>query len=98
MNKYSLIILALAVTTWTACGNSSTNDQNHDHMMNDSTHMHSNEKGHEHMMNDSTHNMSGSTGTNSSEALAYACPMHPEVTGKDGDKCSKCGMYLEPID
>ncbi len=89
MNKYSLIILALAVTTWTACGNSSTNDQNHDHMMNDSTHMQ--------MMNDSTHKMSGSTGTNSSEALAYACPMHPEVTGKEGDKCSKCGMYLEPV-
>lgn len=27
---------------------------------------------------------------------AYACPMHPEVTGKAGDKCSKCGMDLEP--
>lgn len=24
----------------------------------------------------------------------YACPMHPEVTGKKGDKCSKCGMEL----
>ncbi len=31
------------------------------------------------------------------EAL-YACPMHPEVTGKKGDKCSKCGMDLtEPV-
>ncbi|MBI1767144.1 MAG: hypothetical protein HYR67_02075 [Bacteroidetes bacterium] len=28
---------------------------------------------------------------------AYACPMHPEVTGKDGDKCSKCGMKLEAV-
>lgn len=28
---------------------------------------------------------------------AYACPMHPEVTGKESDKCSKCGMKLEPI-
>lgn len=27
----------------------------------------------------------------------YACPMHPEVTGKAGDKCSKCGMALEPV-
>ncbi|MCF6171333.1 MAG: hypothetical protein L3J31_00405 [Bacteroidales bacterium] len=25
---------------------------------------------------------------------AYACPMHPEITGKKGDKCSKCGMNL----
>ena len=27
----------------------------------------------------------------------YACPMHPEVTGKAGDKCSKCGMALEAV-
>lgn len=32
-----------------------------------------------------------------STATAYACPMHPEVTGKDGDKCSKCGMKLEAM-
>ena len=24
----------------------------------------------------------------------YACSMHPEVTGKKDDKCSKCGMKL----
>lgn len=24
----------------------------------------------------------------------YACSMHPEITGKKGDKCSKCGMEL----
>lgn len=28
----------------------------------------------------------------------YACPMHPEVTGKQGDKCPKCGMKLEHND
>ncbi|SHL35333.1 DUF3347 domain-containing protein [Flavobacterium xanthum] len=28
----------------------------------------------------------------------YSCPMHPEVTGKQGDTCSKCGMELtEPV-
>lgn len=26
----------------------------------------------------------------------YACPMHPEITGKEGDECSKCGMKLLP--
>ena len=26
--------------------------------------------------------------------VVYACPMHPEVTGKKGDKCSKCEMDL----
>lgn len=25
----------------------------------------------------------------------FACPMHPEVTGKAGDKCPKCKMDLE---
>ncbi len=28
-------------------------------------------------------------------AATYSCPMHPDVTGKGGDKCSKCGMDLE---
>ena len=32
-----------------------------------------------------------------STQTAYACPMHPEVTGKEGDECSKCGMKLEPV-
>jgi hypothetical protein len=28
------------------------------------------------------------------EAGLYACPMHPEVTGKKDEKCPKCGMSL----
>ena len=28
----------------------------------------------------------------------FACPMHPEVIGKETDKCSKCGMKLEHND
>lgn len=24
----------------------------------------------------------------------YTCPMHPEVRGNKGDKCSECGMTL----
>jgi len=28
----------------------------------------------------------------------YACPMHPEVTGKEGDKCSKCDMDLDMVE
>lgn len=30
---------------------------------------------------------------NSTEKL-YSCPMHPEVTGKLNETCSKCGMKL----
>jgi hypothetical protein len=32
-----------------------------------------------------------------STQLVYACSMHPDVTGKKGDKCSKCGMNLEEV-
>ena len=28
----------------------------------------------------------------------FACPMHPEVQGKEGEKCNKCGMPLEHMD
>jgi len=30
-------------------------------------------------------------------AATFACPMHPEVTGKEGDKCWKCNMDLKPV-
>lgn len=36
---------------------------------------------------------------NTTDKALYACPMHPEVTGKKGDQCSKCGMDLtEPVE
>ncbi|WPR72753.1 heavy metal-binding domain-containing protein [Flavobacterium sp. NG2] len=32
--------------------------------------------------------------TENIEEKLYSCPMHPEVTGKQDDDCSKCGMKL----
>ena len=32
-----------------------------------------------------------------SQDNTYTCPMHPDVTGKKGDKCSKCGMELVAV-
>ena len=29
--------------------------------------------------------------------LLYSCSMHPDVQGKLGDKCSKCGMELSEL-
>ncbi|MFT5584341.1 MAG: hypothetical protein ACI9VR_001926 [Cognaticolwellia sp.] len=26
-----------------------------------------------------------------------ACPMHPEITGGEGDDCTSCGMKLTPV-
>lgn len=31
-------------------------------------------------------------------AERYACPHHPEHTGKKGDHCPACGMLLTKID
>jgi hypothetical protein len=42
------------------------------------------EHGHDHESGDHEH--------------TYACPMHPEVTGKEGEECSKCGMKLVLVD
>lgn len=36
--------------------------------------------------------------TENTESQLYSCPMHPEVKGKKGESCSKCGMELtEPV-
>lgn len=45
--------------------------------------------------NDSHDNHSDSVAdTTGGHEHIYSCPMHPEVTGKEGDKCPKCGMAL----
>lgn len=36
--------------------------------------------------------------TDTTHVHIFACPMHPEVTGKEGDKCPKCSMALEHKD
>ncbi|MFC4510232.1 DUF3347 domain-containing protein [Flavobacterium buctense] len=46
--------------------------------------------------NKETENNSTETVTNSNEL--FTCSMHPEVTGKKGEECPKCGMELtKPI-
>lgn len=49
---------------------------------------------HHHAEGDTTHH---DEMQQDSTKMAYACPMHQEVTGKEGDTCSKCGMKLEPV-
>ena len=51
----------------------------HDH----SDHQHENGKGDDHEQEDAEH------------VHIFSCPMHPEITGEEGGKCSKCGMDLE---
>lgn len=40
----------------------------------------------------------GGQKTEQVEEIVYACPMHPEVKGKEGDTCYKCGMALEKVE
>lgn len=46
----------------------------------------------------------GTSNSNTSAAAAehaehtFACPMHPDVIGKEGETCKKCGMKLEHND
>ena len=44
----------------------------------------------------STNEGSDATEQHDEETLAstHVCPMHPDITGLEGDKCSKCGMDL----
>ncbi len=44
----------------------------------------------------STHGMEHSD--NTQHVHTYACPMHPDIQGQEGDKCIKCGMALEHMD
>ncbi len=81
------IFLASAVFVTSCTGKKSEQEQTEG-----DGHQHAEGEEHEGMEMDSTemHDMD-------STQMAYACPMHPEVTGKEGDKCSKCGMKLEPV-
>lgn len=55
------------------------------------------EGAHDHEASDSVDEIDKTEHTEDGEEMAYACPMHPEEKGKEGDKCSKCKMDLEKI-
>lgn len=81
--SFTLLIAVLFVTSvLTSCGGKKTEQ------MPEQTE----EVEHQHVKGDTTHHDDMPM---DSTQTAYACPMHPEVTGKEGDMCSKCGMKLE---
>jgi hypothetical protein len=53
--------------------------------------------GHQHAEGEEHEGMEMDSTSMDHHQIVYACPMHPEVTGKEGDKCSKCGMKLEAV-
>lgn len=48
--------------------------------------------------NDSETGTTDTTGAHAQHQHIFSCPMHPDVRGKEGDKCPKCGMSLEHLD
>lgn len=85
----------------TACGGSekTENHEQHEHMEGEE-HMDGNENmdGEEHSeMDHDKMNMNDDKDNGQTAEATYACPMHPDVTGKEGDKCPKCGMALEKV-
>ncbi len=59
-----------------------------------------NKKGDDKQQTESTehhHEAGDSTNHDALAEMTHSCSMHPEEKGKDGDKCSKCGMKMEPV-
>lgn len=81
----------MVVTVLFSCKQETHHDtDDNSHMMNDSTIMDNDD--HNMMDHDSTMNHNDSKMMN--HPGMYSCPMHPEVHGNKGDKCSECGMDL----
>ena len=79
MKIFKISILTIALFAFTLSMTSCGGNSDH-------AHDNMEEHGTEHMENHSDEQMENHT---------YTCPMHPEITGKEGDKCSKCGMDLK---
>lgn len=84
----------------TSCGNSqNAEDQEEHEHMDAEEHEHMDADEHEDMDHDKME-MDENNETEKTEqtAAVYACPMHPEITGKEGEKCSECGMALKKVE
>jgi len=92
MKKISLTILFVAALAFTgslaltSCGSKSHDETHAEEEAAEEMHEHEGE-GHD----SDAHEHEG-------EEMAYACPMHPEEKGNEGDKCPKCKMALEKIE
>jgi hypothetical protein len=89
--KKSILTITLSATflfssavILTSCGSTESKEETHEHM-----------DGEEH--GEMNHDDTNHEGMEMAETT-YACPMHPEITGAEGDKCSICKMDLKPVD
>ncbi len=78
-------LFLMGVAFFTSCG-TSQNDETEEEQV-------------ESIENETTDDKSVEENTETEQvAAAYACPMHPEITGNENDKCSECGMALEKVE
>ena len=59
----------------------------------ESEHEHAEDEEHQGHMDGDMHE----DGEEHGDEHVFACPMHAEITGNEGDKCSECGMDLEMV-
>lgn len=93
---FSAVLIAFVIAS---CNHKSKEAETHnpEMMSHDSTMMDRNHKmmdSSSRMMNHDSTMMDHNSKMMNSNSKMYACPMHPEVMGKKGDKCIKCGMKL----
>lgn len=89
MRSIKLITFVSAILLWVGCGGPEKNDAG-------TTQEQANGGANKDTVAEHQHDGGEGEQHNEEDAeTAYACPMHPEVTGNKGDSCPKCGMDLE---
>lgn len=87
---FSIILAAFVLTSCKQNPNEKTNNQ--------PRHMDDNHMNDDNMMRDNDSiRMHEKSNTIENHGEVYACPMHPEIKGKKGEFCSKCGMELTQL-
>ena len=87
MTTVAAFLFATSIT-FTSCGGEKQHQEE--------SHEHAAGEEHEKMKNEEEHDHDEMSHVSSDE-MTHACSMHPDVKGKEGDKCSKCDMSLQVI-
>ena len=94
-----LLVLVLSLVL-AACGSDEPTPAASAPAASSATEGHSKTEGHDHAekghakMDGHDHAKAGHDHAAMDADAAFSCPMHPEVTGKEGDRCPKCNMFL----
>ena len=80
------VLFAIGSLTFIGCGNAGDHSEEDGHDNAGLNEEHEHAEGEEH------------NGSAEENRHVFVCPMHPEITGVEGDHCSECGMDLEKVE